>query len=632
MGKIFISADLRILPGQLVLFGDDGSNPVVGYVLQDVSSPAASFRNAGTVTVASALNRVVGFAHDNGLFNGALFHNERTGVFRVTSTAINGSAWGFDSGSWSADFLNDGQFKVTSKYAFATGIETWDSSFRFTNTGAMKIEARMDATGVFMANGGEFNNAGTLKVTGNASSVGAFLRGHNVEKVYNSGQLIAESKNGVSIALYVQQFGDTTALIFNSGVIQGDYAIVSDDYGVSPSAKSIQIVDNTGQIKGDVDLGLNNDIVRNSGTIVGGVYLGEGDDLYQGVTGRLNGGVSGGGGNDTLLGGDSAERFFGDAGLDEIRGGAGNDSIDGGRGSDVLDGGEGKDTLSFQTATAAISVDLAAGTARGDGTDTIRNFEIVVGSAYADRISGSDNADVLEGADGADILIGGAGADILIGDQLGDTLTGGAGDDRFLFSRGDGADIVTDFSAGGLEDSLQIYGYTAYQSLQQQGADTLVVLSATDSILLKSVQASSLTGGDIRFHAEQLTPPPARPEPSAGIDVRSDLIVTAVESLEVGGRVGFYLNEPVPFGTASIFNSGNIRMAGPDATIGIRPMEGLYFWSVFANLPGARFEVASRGAYESVGMAADGASPWIYNGGQLTVSAEAGNARGFYTY
>jgi Ca2+-binding RTX toxin-like protein len=436
MGKIFISADLRILPGQLVLFGDDGSNPVVGYVLQDVSSPAASFRNAGTVTVASALNRVVGFAHDNGLFNGALFHNERTGVFRVTSTAINGSAWGFDSGSWSADFLNDGQFKVTSKYAFATGIETWDSSFRFTNTGAMKIEARMDATGVFMANGGEFNNAGTLKVTGNASSVGAFLRGHNVEKVYNSGQLIAESKNGVSIALYVQQFGDTTALIFNSGVLQGDYAIVSDDYGVSPSAKSIQIVDNTGQIKGDVDLGLNNDIVRNSGTIVGGVYLGEGDDLYQGVTGRLNGGVSGGGGNDTILGGDSAERFFGDAGLDEIRGGAGNDSIDGGRGSDVLDGGEGKDTLSFQTATAAISVDLAAGTARGDGTDTIRNFEIVVGSAYADHISGSDNADVLEGADGADILIGGAGADILIGDQLGDTLTGGAGDDRFLFSRG----------------------------------------------------------------------------------------------------------------------------------------------------------------------------------------------------
>jgi Ca2+-binding RTX toxin-like protein len=200
------------------------------------------------------------------------------------------------------------------------------------------------------------------------------------------------------------------------------------------------------------------------------------------------------------------------------------------------------------------------------------------------------------------------------------------------FPGGGGADIVTDFSAGGLEDSLQIYGYTAYQSLQQQGADTLVVLSATDSILLKSVQASSLTGGDIRFHAEQLTPPPARPEPSAGIDVRSDLIVAAVESLEVGGRVGFYLNEPVPFGTASIFNSGNIRVAGPDATIGIRPMEGLYFWSVFANLPGARFEVASRGAYEAVGMAADGASPWIYNGGQLTVSAEAGNARGFYTY
>jgi Ca2+-binding RTX toxin-like protein len=632
MGKIFVSTDLRILPGRLVQFGDDGSNPVVGYVLQDISSPAASFRNAGTVSVSSALSGAYGFTHDNGFFHGSLFHNEQTGVFSVKSTAANGSAWGFDSWSWSADFLNEGTFKVISKYAFATGVETWDSSFSFSNAGVMKIEARKEATGVFMANGGEFNNSGTLKATGTESAVGAFLRGHNVEKIYNSGQLIADSKNGVSVALYIQQFGDTTSLIYNSGILQGDYAIYSDDYGVSPSAKSIQIVDNTGQIKGDVDLGLNNDVVRNSGNIVGNVYLGEGDDLYQGSTGLLTGAVSGGGGNDTLVGGAGRDFLFGDAGSDEIMGGAGNDSIDGGRGGDVLDGGDGRDTVSFQTATAAVTVDLAAGRAQADALDAIRNFEIVIGSAYADRISGTVLADVLEGAYGADILLGGAGDDTLIGDQLGDTLTGGAGNDQFLFSKGDGADIITDFVAGGSEDSLQIYGYTAYQALQQQGADTRVVLSATDSILLKAVQASSLTDRDFRFYAEELTPPPATPEPLASIDVRKDLIITAAETLNIQGRVGFYLNEDVPAGTASIFNSGHVRITSLDATTGVRPVEGLYFWSVFANLPGATFEVASQGFYEAVGMAAGGASPWIYNAGQLTVTAEAGNAVGFYTY
>jgi Ca2+-binding RTX toxin-like protein len=77
-------------------------------------------------------------------------------------------------------------------------------------------------------------------------------------------------------------------------------------------------------------------------------------------------------------------------------------------------------------------------------------------------------------------------------------LIGGAGSDLFLFAAGGGHDVVQDFVRGGV-DHLQISGYSGYQELRQVGLDTLVVLSATDDVLLKNVTALSLTSADLFF-------------------------------------------------------------------------------------------------------------------------------------
>ncbi|MBI5941846.1 MAG: hypothetical protein HY859_15635, partial [Caulobacterales bacterium] len=129
----------------------------------------------------------------------------------------------------------------------------------------------------------------------------------------------------------------------------------------------------------------------------------------------------------------------------------------------------------------------------GDGSDFYGGVDQgrVTGGVHGD--AGSDD---LRGGEGADRLFGDDGDDSLWGNGGSDTLTGGAGNDRFFVVVGDGTDTITDFTAGDASDFLEVRGYSAYQQLIQQGADTLVVFSANHSVLLKNVQASALTAAD----------------------------------------------------------------------------------------------------------------------------------------
>lgn len=102
--------------------------------------------------------------------------------------------------------------------------------------------------------------------------------------------------------------------------------------------------------------------------------------------------------------------------------GTGNDKIYGLAGKDVLYGYSGKDTLYG-----------------GAGNDTL------YGGANNDSLFGEADSDKLYGEAGDDTLIGGAGSD---------TLTGGAGKDVFYYSSGDGADIITDYTAG--DDKIKL--------------------------------------------------------------------------------------------------------------------------------------------------------------------------------
>jgi hypothetical protein len=82
--------------------------------------------------------------------------------------------------------------------------------------------------------------------------------------------------------------------------------------------------------------------------------------------------------NDTLTGSDTGT-------FESFEGRAGNDTIDGKGGTDRID---------YQSATAAVSVNITAGTASDGygGTDSFTNIEATRGSAFNDTLVGDANA------------------------------------------------------------------------------------------------------------------------------------------------------------------------------------------------------------------------------------------------
>ncbi len=108
-----------------------------------------------------------------------------------------------------------------------------------------------------------------------------------------------------------------------------------------------------------------------------------------------------------------------------------NDVFVGGAGDDVMDGGEGLfDTVDYSSGSAKkVTVDLVAGTAKGEGNDTLINIENVIGSKGSDSITGSAGDNMLDGGNGNDKLVGNGGNDTLYGGAGNDSIVAGFGND-----------------------------------------------------------------------------------------------------------------------------------------------------------------------------------------------------------
>jgi large repetitive protein len=216
-----------------------------------------------------------------------------------------------------------------------------------------------------------------------------------------------------------------------------------------------------------IDGGVGNDVIDGG---IGNDILdgGEGDDLVYGGSG--NDTVSGGAGDDTLMGeagddildgGSGDDLIDGGSGNDQLRGGTGDDVLIGGAGNDTIDGGSGIDTVSYENATGAVNVDLGAGTATGEGTDTITGVESVIGSSFGDSITGDSGDNTLSGGAGNDVITGGAGADTIdggAGDDMihadaDDVITGGSGTDTVSFSESSDS-VRFDLAEAGVEQVI----------------------------------------------------------------------------------------------------------------------------------------------------------------------------------
>ncbi len=166
-------------------------------------------------------------------------------------------------------------------------------------------------------------------------------------------------------------------------------------------------------------------------------------------------------GNDTLNGGEGHDRLYGENGDDTLNGGEGNDILEGGKGDDFLYGNDGDDVLrggsGDDTLDGDDGDDRLFGGAGNDGLIGGEGNDRLYGGSGDDTLDGDDGADRLEGGEGNDILVGGRHDDRLIGDggndrlqggKDADYLTGGEGADEFLFRKGDGVDVITDFEDG----------------------------------------------------------------------------------------------------------------------------------------------------------------------------------------
>lgn len=158
-----------------------------------------------------------------------------------------------------------------------------------------------------------------------------------------------------------------------------------------------------------------------------------------------------------------------------ISGGAGNDHFVGLAGGGTM--------LDYSGAAAAITANMVAGTAVGDGNDTFVDVRGIRGSQFDDSLTGDGNSNIFEGNNGNDTLIGGGGNDSLQGGMGDDVLSGGAGIDTadyWLF--GDGSAITVD---------LRI---TTQQNTGGAGLDTLTSIEN----VMGSDFGDALTGSSLR--------------------------------------------------------------------------------------------------------------------------------------
>jgi VCBS repeat-containing protein len=131
-------------------------------------------------------------------------------------------------------------------------------------------------------------------------------------------------------------------------------------------------------------------------------------------------------------------------------------------------------------------------------------YDAARGAPVNDTLTGGTNTDVLYGFAGNDVLSGGGGNDILVGGTGNDTLTGGPGADAFVFTDGDGNDVITDFTPGTDHVDLHAYGIANFAALQpfisQSGSDTLIEFDPANEIVLRGVLPGQLSASDFLFH------------------------------------------------------------------------------------------------------------------------------------
>jgi len=238
----------------------------------------------------------------------------------------------------------------------------------------------------------------------------------------------------------------------------------------------------------------------------------------SGLSGTGNGldnTLTGNAGANTLSGLDGNDLLKGLAGKDRLLGGNGNDTLDGGTGNDTLTGGTGDDTYIVDSTGDLIVEGANAGTDEivtqlswtlSGASDQVEHLTLTgtaavnaTGNAVGNRLTGNSSANRLDGQAGDDVVRSGAGNDTLMASAGNDTLAGDDGADTYVFSQGDGQDVV---EADGLDTIVLGAGITrdslTIGKLGEVQPDAVALgIGTTDRITLTS--AGRWDGLTLRF-------------------------------------------------------------------------------------------------------------------------------------
>lgn len=224
-----------------------------------------------------------------------------------------------------------------------------------------------------------------------------------------------------------------------------------------------------GEVGDDLTGGLGDDVIASGGS-ADIVDAGAGEDQVYGGTG-----------DDDLDGGTEDDELYGEDGHDTIDGGSGADIIKGGSGDDNLDGGSGNDTIRGGSGFNYIVGDSGNEDIKAGDDDDIIYGDDVARTAFAgiDTIDAGNGDDTAYGGDGNDDIEGKAGFDTLFGDGGDDTVHGGDNDDVIY------------------GDDLARTAYTGADTLSGGlGSDTIYGGAGDDIIYGESTSIDTTDGGD----------------------------------------------------------------------------------------------------------------------------------------
>jgi Ca2+-binding RTX toxin-like protein len=208
--------------------------------------------------------------------------------------------------------------------------------------------------------------------------------------------------------------------------------------------------------------------------------------------------------DDVMIGSEAFNGLFGGEGDDRLESGGGPaDFMAGEAGDDTLVGDGVTDIVGYEFAPSAVMVDLAEGSATGDGSDTLQGIEIVFGSFEGDDVLlGDDGPNAFHGFGGDDVIDGRGGVDLYTFSQapepvVADLETGeatGEGNDT-LSNIEDLIGSLFDDELRGTDGPNLLLGLDGDDSLAGRGGDDLLQGDG-DGYIFPDPENDTLDGGD----------------------------------------------------------------------------------------------------------------------------------------